>query len=78
MFQLKNLGHLTCRVSPSLDFADYILLVKFYMVFCPLFSCTLAPGSGGLLRLNFDPFDKAIGCGVSFIRKCLKSGCLSF
>ena len=78
MFQLKNLGHLTCRVSPSLDFADCILLVKFNMFLCPLFSCTLAPASGGLVRLNFDPFDKTIGGGVSFIRKCLKSGCLSF
>ena len=80
MFRLKNLGHLTCGVSPSLDLADRTFLVRFNMFLClPLSSVFqfIGPWIWELSQAPFDSSDKTIG-GVSFIRKCLKSSRLSF
>ena len=81
LFHLKNPGHLTCRVSSSLDLADCTFLVKFNMFLClplsPIFQY-FGPWIWELSQAPFDSFDKMIGGGVSFMRKCLKSSCLSF
>lgn len=53
-YALKKLGHLNCRISHSLDFADSIPLYIFNTcIFCKLFI-----RSSSLIRLRFNIFGK--------------------
>lgn len=63
---LKSLGHLTCRVFHSLDFADCSHLMQFNLSCHPLHLLQIGICCSGWIRFSFGSLGKSMGGGVVF------------